>query len=219
MRPEPQLSRQPHRRKRTVWSAVLVFSLTLSLLPASRATTVTPPDFEQLVNESDYVVRAVVTKVTSEWRGERGQGAIVTKIELDVREVISGTPPQPLVLEMIGGKVGDEEMRIEGAPRFEVGQEDILFVQGNGRNIHPLFALMHGRYPIRREGSGGREFVCRDNRVPLEDPAEVALPMTDGATAELQRRMKDPSRALTPGEMSQRIKAAKNPYYRRKNQR
>ena len=32
----------------------------------------------------------------------------------------------------MGGRVGDEEMTIQGMPKFDIGHEDILFVRGNG---------------------------------------------------------------------------------------
>jgi hypothetical protein len=183
-----------------------------------RATTVIPPEFPALVNESDYIVRAVVKSVNSEWRGNEGHRHIFTLVELDVREVITGTPPQPLVLEMLGGRVGEEEMTVAGAPKFEVGQEDILFVQSNGRNVFPLFALMHGRYPILKETGTNREYVARSNHTPLQDTAEVALPMAEGGAAEMQRRMKSTASALTPDQFVQRIKAAVDPSHRHARQ-
>ena len=191
------------------------FFLLAALL--ARATTVVPPDFAQLVNESDYIVRAVVKSVTSEWRQNGTQRSIFTKIQLEVREVITGTPPQPLVLEMLGGKVGQEEMAIAGAPKFAVGQEDILFVQGNGRNIYPLFAIMHGRYPILKDAAG-QEYVARSNHLPLHDPAEVALPMAGGAAAKLQGQVAGTAAALTPAQFTQQIRAAVNPSYVRARQ-
>jgi hypothetical protein len=197
------------------WGSLLAFLVCLVAGVSLRATSVVPPDFTQLVNESDYIVRAVVKSVASEWRVDQGQRHIFTLVELDVREVIAGTPPQPLVLEMLGGKVGKDEMVIAGAPKFEVGQEDILFVQGNGRNIFPLFAMMHGRYPVLKESGTGREYVARSNRVPLQDTAEVGLPMAEGGAASLQLRMKNAAQALTPAQFVQRIKATVNPSYTR----
>ena len=190
------------------------FALALMAIPA-HATSVVPPQFDQLVNESDCIVRAVVKSVTAEWRGAPGDGSIFTRIELEVREVIAGTPAQPLILEMLGGKVGDQEMTLAGAPKFTVGQEDILFIQGNGRNVYPLVAIMHGRYPILKAAGTGREYVVRSNQVPLTDTAEVALPMTEGAAAAMQAKMKSPDQALTPAAFAQRVKAAINPAYRR----
>jgi hypothetical protein len=171
-----------------------------------RATSIVPPEFPDLVNQSDFIVRAVVKSVVSDY-ARPGSRKIITMVEMDVREVIAGTPTQPLVLRVLGGKVGQEEMIIEGAPRFTVGDEGIYFVQGNGRQIYPLVAMMHGVYPIKREADG-REFITRNNRVPLRDTAEVALPMTDGGAAELQRRMSRPDQALTPADFVRQIRTA-----------
>jgi hypothetical protein len=119
-----------------------------------------------------------------------------------------------LVLEMLGGHVGDEEMIIEGMPRFQVGQEDILFIRGNGRQFYPLTAAMHGRYPILREKDGSAH-VARSNQMPLHATAEVALPMADGTVAELQQRLTGSATALTPVQFVQQIHAAVDANYRR----
>lgn len=154
----------------------LVVALCVAVSPSMlRATTVQPPTFNELVNQSDCIVRAVVKSVTAEY-ARPGSRRIVTKVELGVKEVIAGMPAEPLVLTLLGGRIGDEEMILEGAPQFRVGEEDILFVQGDGKQIYPLTAMMHGRYPIRRD-DGGAEIVTRGNDVPLHDTAEVALPI------------------------------------------
>ena len=170
--------------------------------------SVVAPQFTELVNGSDFIVRAVVKSVRSEWREKQGQRHIYTLVELEVREVIAGTPPQPLILQVLGGQVGDEAMVIDGAPQFKVGQEDILFIRGNGRQFYPLTAVMHGRYPIRREPTTNREYVVRSNDVPLKATDEVAQPMAEGSTAELQRRMTSPAQAMTPSAFIQQIRAA-----------
>ena len=157
----------------------------LATLPV-QATTVVPPNFDELVNESDYIVRAVVKSVTSEWREKQGHRHIFTFVELEVLEVIHGTPPQPLVLEMLGGEVGGEAMVVQGMPKFEVGQEDILFVRGNGRQFYPLTAAMHGRYPVVRD-KGGHAHVTRSNHAALHATAEVAQSMTDESEVAIQQ--------------------------------
>ncbi len=178
------------------------------------ATTVIPPDFDQLVNDSDYIIRAVVKSVDSEYQTTNGGGKkIVTKVALDVKEVIAGTPPKDVVLEMLGGRVGDERMVVEGAPTFKVGDEDILFVRGNGHTIVPLVAMMHGRYPILREAGTGRQYMARDNRMPLTATAEIAQPITKAEAATAKAPAKAASQAMTPEEFIQQIKSAVNPRY------
>jgi len=175
------------------------------------ATTVVPPEFSELVNGSDYVVRARVIAITHEVRTTGSQPTPYTKVELEVREVISGTPPSPLVLTLLGGPLNGSELVISGAPRFAVGDEDILFIAGNGRSIFPLYGLMHGRYPILKEASTGREYVARANGQPLTDPAEIALPLADGAMAAVARRVVGAQDALSPLEFATRVKSTRKP--------
>jgi hypothetical protein len=163
------------------------------------------PDFNTLVSQADYVVRAVVKSVTPEWREHKGEKFIVSKIELEVQEVIKGTPPTPLVLDIVGGKIGDEELKVEGAPTFLVGDEDILFVQGNGHQIYPLVAMMHGRYPIFRDAKTGEKLVLRSNGMPLYSEQDVSLPMNKLSAAKAQ----DPAaKPMTADSFIQKIRAA-----------
>jgi hypothetical protein len=156
--------------------AALAFVAISVLAPFARATSVVPPSFDQLVAQSDYIVQAVVTNISSEVVADARGRHIISHIALDVKRVISGNPPQPLVLQVLGGKVGSEEMIVTGAPRFAVGDEDILFLRGNGRQFNPLVGLMHGRYPVRHD-SQGRDYITRSNGSPLYDTGDVALPM------------------------------------------
>ncbi|HWA26465.1 MAG TPA: hypothetical protein VG734_12465 [Lacunisphaera sp.] len=191
------------RCRPTRWLALLALSV---ILPVAHATTVIAPDFDSMVGRSDYIVRAVVKSVTPEWRNnpdKPGQRYIATMVELDVKEVIKGTPPSPLVLDLVGGRIDDRELTIEGAPKFTVGQESVLFVRGNGRQIVPLVGMMHGKYNVRRNKATGRDEVLRNNGNPLYSEKEVALPETALSTAPASNPQAQP---LTPAEFIARIK-------------
>jgi len=166
----------------TVWGLVL----TLLVLPlALRATTVNAPQFDDLVSQADYVVRAKVTAVASEWQTDGDNTHIITKVTLAVSDVIKGTPPQPLVLQMLGGTVDGVTMRVEGAPRFNVGEEHIFFIHGNGTQFTPLVALMYGSYPVFADTKTGNTYVLRSNGMPLYSEQDVSLPMSKaGAKAQ-----------------------------------
>lgn len=174
-----------------------------------RATSVKPPSFDELVNGADYVVCARVSAVES--FAAAGAGAhprIHTKVTLELIETIAGTPPEPLVLSLLGGRVGDVELRVEGVPQFSVGDEDVLFVHGNGRTFFPLYAVMHGRYRIRKDGTG-RPFISRSNDVPMADVAEVALPLAEGGAAVLQKQFRTKAEAMTPAAFAEQIRSAR----------
>jgi hypothetical protein len=185
--------------------------LAASLLLAANlsATTVNPPEFPELVNQSDYIVRAVVTSVSSDYASP-GSRKIVSQVALEVKEVIAGKPPSPLVLRVVGGRVGDREMAIAGVPKFVVGEESILFVQGNGRQIYPLVRMAHGRYPILREAGSGREHMIRSDGAALRNVSEVSRPIhivgkkpvqVDAAAAQAAVQ------ALTPEDFIRQIRA------------
>ena len=190
---------------------VVFFCLGLALFaPILRATTVVPPEFEELVRESDYVVRGRVTAVESIWQDKGGSRVIVSKVHVEVLEVIAGAPPSPLVLTMLGGKIGEKQMVLEGAPRFVVGDEDILFVRDNGRAVSPLTRIMHGRYRIQKDTASGREYVARDNGDPLTDTSEVSQPLHQAETAAQAALPSKLQRALSPDNFAQRIRAVKS---------
>jgi hypothetical protein len=150
------------------------------LLSRSTATTVEPPEFDRLVELSPQVVRATVTAISAEWRSSPenpDQRVIKSRITLEVREAIKGAAPRVMVIEALGGRVGDEELRIEGAPELKVGQESILFLNGIERAYTPLTGLMHGYYPVRRDKRTGVDRVLRSNGKPLYSEQDVALPL------------------------------------------
>ncbi len=174
-----------------------------------------PPTFKELVHESDYVVRGRVMAVESAWQERGASRVIVTRVRLDVVEVIAGAPPEPLVLTMLGGKVGEQAMVLEGAPQFEVGDEDVLFVHGNGRFVSPLTRIMYGRYRVKKDNATGREYVTRDNGAPLAETSEVSQPLhAAGEGAEVPKTVQV-QRALSPEEFARRIRAVKpaNPIF------
>jgi hypothetical protein len=175
------------------------------LAPVSRATLVAPPDFAELVREADCVVRAVVKSITPEEKAAPGHAPMIySKVELDVKQVIAGTPANPLILEVLGGKLGDREMYIAGAPRFTVGEESIFFIQGNGVQIFPLVRMMHGLYPILKDKSTGKEYVARSNGQPMDSTSEISQPMrAAGPTPTEQQQAK--ARAMTPEEFINQI--------------
>lgn len=175
---------------------------------AASATTVVPPEFPELVNGSDYIVRAVVKTVVPEERsGPNGSRLIFSRVELEVTEVVAGKPPSPIVLKVLGGRIGDREMVITGVPEFIAGEEGVFFIQGNGLQAYPLVRMMYGKYRIEKEATSAREYMVRSNGELLKEVSEVSEHIH-------HPRRPDPSppqsavRAMSPEEFIQKIRAA-----------
>lgn len=186
----------------------------LAATAAARATTVIPPEFSELVSESDYVIRGRVRSLSNDVQMRDGREVPFTLVQVEVRDVIAGTAPAVVTLRMLGGRTSDgRELRVEGVPAFTVGDEEILFVQGNGKNFYPLKGVMHGFYPVKFDKKLGREYVARANGVPLSSTAEISLPLADGKIAIMLSRIRRADDALTPAEFTRSIRevrAAKN---------
>jgi len=189
---------------------LVVLAVIAAGLTGARATTVVPPEFPELAQKSDYVVRGRVVALRNEIRVRDGREVPFTLVDVEVKQVIAGEAPERVTLSMLGGTTSDgSELRVEGVPQFTVGDEDILFVQGNGTNYYPLYAVMHGRYPVKFDKKLNREYIARANGVPLSATAEVALPLAEGKLAQLLRRQIKADDALTPSEFVQSIRAAR----------
>lgn len=168
--------------------------------PAARATSVIPPSFPELVAEAEAIYRGRVSHVEAR-RVEQSDGGSVIKtfVTVAVERVLKGPDRSEIALEFLGGTVGDETLTVTGMPVFAVGEREFVFVQKNGIQLCPLVALMHGRYRVKRDEAGARDYVARDNGTPLTDTAEVELPMvTLPGQVRTARAAATPAEALSP---------------------
>lgn len=146
------------------------------------ATTVIPPSFDQLVDQAEVIFRGKVTNVTAQWIGEGADRHIVSYVSFKVKDAIKGAPGETYTLRTFGGTVDNETMTIGDGPKFEVGDEDILFVENNGSQVVPLVGIMHGQFHVRK-GADGKEIVTTNEDQPLRDVAALGRPDTASASA------------------------------------
>jgi hypothetical protein len=135
---------------------------------SSRATTVIPPTFDQLVTEAELIFQGSVTDVRSQWMGEGAEHRIVTFVTFAIEDAIKGTPGNSYTMRMLGGTVDGETMEVSDAPKFKVGDRDILFVEHNGTQFIPLVGIMHGRFHVTTN-----ETVTKDSGAPVADVAKL----------------------------------------------
>jgi hypothetical protein len=164
----------PRRLARTLLLVFLTFS-------SLRATSVVPPTFSELVTEAQTIVRGRVTATECRWVDSPQGRAIKTYVTLSVLRTLKGAPSETLTLELLGGELDGHGMRVEGMPQFNVGDTEIVFVTGNGVRFCPLVGMMHGRYRVINDPVGARNYVARNDRVPLASEQDVQSPQTHAA--------------------------------------
>lgn len=146
----------------------------------ARATTVIPPTFDQLVNEAEVIIQGNVTDVKSQYTGEGSQRHIVTYVTFNVEDAIKGNPGATYTIRMLGGTVGDETLEVSDAPKFKIGDRDILFIQNNGQQFIPLVGIMHGRFHVEQDTQSGTDMVRANNGEAVTNLA--TLGQLDAAT-------------------------------------
>src|SRR4051812_39034327 len=131
---------------------------------AVEATTVIPPSFDQLVQQAELIFQGTVTDVHAQWVGEGAERHIESYITFSVEDAVKGKPGQTYTMRMFGGTVGDQGMAISDAPKFTVGDRDILFVENNGTQIIPLVGIMYGRFHVKKDDAGEEVVTQNEGR-------------------------------------------------------
>ena len=164
----------------------LAFTLLLHAAPA-RATVYLPADFVEMVDASIYIVHGSVVDVRSEAIADRR--SIVTYVTVDVTQQLKGSPRESVTFLVPGGQAGHYERIVVGAPRFEEGDEVVLFLTTRGPTIPYVFGLSQGVYRVSRATGRalvmppavlGREADAADSgRLVRGDPARRPLALDD----------------------------------------
>jgi len=168
-------------------------------LSAARATTVFAPTFDELVSQAELIFQGSVTNVRSQWVGEGAQRHIASFVTFKVEEALKGQPGASYTIQMLGGTVDGETMEVSDAPKFALGDRDILFVEHNGEQFIPLVGIMHGRFRIQREAQTGRDVVATNEGDKLTDPEQLGKKETPSAPAA-------PAPALSSSDFKEAIK-------------
>jgi hypothetical protein len=154
------------------FSHLLISGSFLAVTCAGLATTVIPPSFDDLVSRAEMIIQGSVTDVHSEWTGEGAQRHIMSYVTVKVEDAIKGNPGASVTLRMLGGTVGAETMQVSDAPKFKVGDRDILFVENNGTQFIPLVGIMHGRFRVKKDDTG-RDAVFTNEGSPVSDVSQL----------------------------------------------
>ncbi len=170
---------------------------------SARATTVIAPTFDELVGQAEVIFQGTVTGVKSERIGEGGQRHIVSYVTFKVDDPVKGNPGATYTIRMLGGTVDGETMEVSDAPKFAVGDRDILFVEHNGQQFIPLVGIMHGRFHVQHDDQTGRDIVAGDHSGPLRDLSKLGKEETEAVS-----RSGSPTDASAPALDPAAFKAA-----------
>ena len=152
-----------------------VFLCALAIVAAARpasSTSVLAPTFDEMVRRAESVIVARVVATRSAWVDSRSGRSIVTDVTVSIERTLKGPTYAERSFEFLGGTVGDDTLTVEGIPRFQIGDRDVLFINEQGRPASPVVGFMYGRFHIVRDPAGTEMVRTHDGR-PLASTADV----------------------------------------------
>lgn len=111
---------------RTLRNTLLAASLLLLPLQAS-ATLSQAMTFDQKVENAQSIVLGKVVRSESRW--DEGRRWILTYTTFRIERSMKGLPSQEVTLVTPGGSVDGIRQETIGVPRFEIGDEHVIFVR------------------------------------------------------------------------------------------
>jgi hypothetical protein len=126
---------------RTAFTILTV--ITLLAAPAS-ATTVKKMDLQELVSVSDAIAQGTVESIETRWEDK----TIYTYTSLRVDESIKGGPRRAYLLRHHGGTIGALTLDAPGTPKFNPGDQVIVFLRDRKDGTYDVVGLGQGKYDI-----------------------------------------------------------------------
>jgi hypothetical protein len=146
-------------------------------------------DLSELVAQSD---RIVVGRVVLAEAFRRRDGTISTWYRVEVeRELRTDAPTRDeepeVIIEVLGGQIGDLGMRVEGEPRFSVGERAVIFMrEGTQLGFRPV-GMAQGVMRIRRDEGGESVFQSREGLLLVRRGPDGLLKRSPGALPRKER--------------------------------
>ncbi|HLM02567.1 MAG TPA: DUF4214 domain-containing protein [Pyrinomonadaceae bacterium] len=151
-----------NKRKNFNW-ALQAFSFLAALVfltQTAAATTAKLASDEQLILTSRVIVTGDVQAIQAAWDGQRRN--IYTYVTVKVSEVLKGQiRNETIVIKQAGGRVGDDEIIIDGAPKYKAGQSVLLFLNTLPDGALTVAHLFQGKYEIIENAETGLRIAQR----------------------------------------------------------
>ena len=127
---------------------LVVVAFLAFLAPPARAAVVIQLDMPALVDSSDLIFHGTVETVQMRDLSRSLMPSLVTDVTFTVSRVLKGRVSNSLFsLRLIGGRGKKHSLSIPGQPRFEKGEEVVLFLEWTGTG-YALCGMGQGKYTV-----------------------------------------------------------------------
>lgn len=155
-------------------AAIWLISAALAANPSAQGLLT----LDELIIGAPSIVVATVESRRAEIEHYGTSRLIITKVTLRVEQTIKGSVPQRLVVEVLGGTLGDETLRVSHVPEFRVGDRDVLFLSHAPHAVSPLVGSDQGRFRVLTDHETGQPRVLTTGFEPLTSLSQVGAART-----------------------------------------
>ena len=136
------------------------------LLAPLGATTAVEMSFEEAVARSEAIVHGAVVRSRSAWDPDRT--AIWTHYDIRVQARLKGGSGAILTVSEPGGEIDGKRMQIVGAPRYEVGEEVVVFAASTPIGYLRTCGWGQGKLEVRPDASQPGSRVVRASPLAVQ---------------------------------------------------
>jgi hypothetical protein len=144
-------------------------------------------ELDELVGQSEQIL---LGRVLFSESFQRSNGTLGTWHRIEIEQDLQGnaTGEREVIVETLGGRLGDVAMRVEGEPSFSVGERVIVFVRGGGdyTAFRPV-GMGQGVMRVQREQGIDTVRQTRQGMVLMRRDAQGRLQKSLGALPHAER--------------------------------
>jgi len=144
--------------KRIRGIALLGVLAALVACAAARATTLMRMSVEKMARTAEVVVRGRCVANATGWDA----GEIWTVTTFQIEETWKGAPGGLITVRLLGGRAENLTSTVDGVPRFQAGEDVVLFLERAGREDFSIVSWMQGTFRIQIDRKSGEESVAQD---------------------------------------------------------
>jgi hypothetical protein len=133
---------------------------------------------DQMITAAPAIVVATVESRRAEPEFYGSSRLIITKVTLRVEETIKGSVPRSLVIEVLGGTLGDQTLHVSHVPEFRVGDRDVLFLSNAVHAVSPLVGSDQGRFRVLTDNETGTPRVLTLGFEPVTALSQIGAERT-----------------------------------------
>ncbi len=134
---------------------------------SAQAGTAIRMDVEDLVDGADRIVQG---RISSRRTLRDRAGRVVTDYEMQVGRTFLGETQATRTIRIPGGVTAEGRgLVIPGMPNIQVGEEVVLFLNGEGMQMPT--GMAQGKYRVMSDGHGNQQVMRRTGSLELVSPA------------------------------------------------